>query len=179
MKIRRDQENLPIFQYRSHIADAVRAHQVVIVAGDTGCGKSTQVPQYLLARGVNKIACTQPRRIACISLAKRVGYETLNEYGSEIAYQVGAFTAKNPQVDQSCKTVQASCKSLGRISTVILQDLAREKWLLSCKMVHESSMVLHESWMVLQESWMRSCKNARVPPVLQEILYQHKSCKKQ
>lgn len=49
---------------------------------------STQVPQYLLSAGYTGIACTQPRRIACISLSKRVGYETLNEYGSEVAYQV-------------------------------------------------------------------------------------------
>ena len=48
----------------------------------------TQVPQYLLGAGYGKIACTQPRRIACISLAKRVGFETLNEHGTEIAYQV-------------------------------------------------------------------------------------------
>lgn len=89
VKIRRDQENLPIYQYQPHIVGAVKTHQVVIVAGDTGCGKSTQVPQYLLAEGIDKIACTQPRRIACISLAKRVGYEMLNEYGTEIAYQVG------------------------------------------------------------------------------------------
>ena len=54
----------------------------------SGCGKSTQVPQYLLRAGYSKIACTQPRRIACIALAKRVGYETLNEYGSEIGYQI-------------------------------------------------------------------------------------------
>ena len=47
-----------------------------------------QVPQYLMSAGFTCIACTQPRRIACISLAKRVGYETLNEYGSEVAYQV-------------------------------------------------------------------------------------------
>ncbi|KAI7861394.1 P-loop containing nucleoside triphosphate hydrolase protein [Spinellus fusiger] len=46
------------------------------------------VPQILLKAGFRKIACTQPRRIACSSLAKRVSYETLNEYGSEIAYQV-------------------------------------------------------------------------------------------
>ena len=47
-----------------------------------------QVPQYLLAAGYGKVACTQPRRIACISLAKRVAYETLQEHGTEIAYQV-------------------------------------------------------------------------------------------
>ena len=50
-----------------------------------------QVPQYLLNAGFTNIACTQPRRIACISLAKRVGYETLKEYGSDVAYQVGDF----------------------------------------------------------------------------------------
>ncbi|KAL3866336.1 hypothetical protein ACJMK2_043642 [Sinanodonta woodiana] len=87
-KIRQDQENLPIFQYKSIIVEKIKEHQVVVVAGDTGCGKSTQVPQYLLQAGFENIACTQPRRIACISLSKRVGYETLNEYGSEVAYQV-------------------------------------------------------------------------------------------
>ncbi|KAH9520121.1 DEAH (Asp-Glu-Ala-His) box polypeptide 34 [Bulinus truncatus] len=66
----------------------LQKYQVIVVAGDTGCGKSTQVPQYLLEAGYEKIACTQPRRIACISLSKRVGHETLNEYGSEVAYQV-------------------------------------------------------------------------------------------
>lgn len=47
------------------------------------------MPQYLLHAGFENIACTQPRRIACVSLSKRVGYETLNEYGTEVAYQVG------------------------------------------------------------------------------------------
>ena len=46
------------------------------------------MPQYLLAAGFKEIACTQPRRIACMSLARRVSYETLNEFGSEVAYQV-------------------------------------------------------------------------------------------
>ena len=50
--------------------------------------KSTQIPRYLLETGYENIACTQPRRIACMSLAKRVGYETLNEFKSEVAYQV-------------------------------------------------------------------------------------------
>ena len=49
---------------------------------------SFQMPQYLLQAGYDKIACTQPRRIACIALANRVGFETLNEYGNEIGYQI-------------------------------------------------------------------------------------------
>lgn len=54
-----------------------------------------QVPQYLLEAGFTKIACTQPRRIACVSLSKRVGYETLNEYGSQVAFQVSSpFSCK-------------------------------------------------------------------------------------
>ena len=46
-KIRHDQENLPIYQYKSTIIEAVKEHQVVVVAGDTGCGKSTQVCVYV------------------------------------------------------------------------------------------------------------------------------------
>ena len=88
VKIQNDQRQLPIYQFKDHIIDMVRQHQVVVVAGDTGCGKSTQMPQYLLEAGFERMACTQPRRIACISLAKRVSYETMNEYGSDVAFQV-------------------------------------------------------------------------------------------
>lgn len=69
---------------RERVVELVRRHPVVVVAGDTGCGKSTQVPQYLLSAGFSSIACTQPRRIACISLAKRVSFESLNQYGSQV-----------------------------------------------------------------------------------------------
>lgn len=84
VKLQREQRSLPIFHYRDRIVELVQGHPVVVVAGDTGCGKSTQVPQYLMASGFNHIACTQPRRIACISLAKRVSYESLNQYGSKV-----------------------------------------------------------------------------------------------
>lgn len=84
VKLQREQKSLPIFHYRDRIVELVQAHPVVVVAGDTGCGKSTQVPQYLLGSGFKHIACTQPRRIACISLAKRVSLESLNQYGSKV-----------------------------------------------------------------------------------------------
>ncbi|XP_073405442.1 probable ATP-dependent RNA helicase DHX34 [Dendrobates tinctorius] len=95
-KLRKERSSLPIFQYRQKIVQMVRAHQVVVVAGDTGCGKSTQVPQYLLAAGFGHIACTQPRRIACISLAKRVGFESLNQYGSKVGYQIRFESSRSP-----------------------------------------------------------------------------------
>ncbi|XP_035242569.1 probable ATP-dependent RNA helicase DHX34 isoform X1 [Anguilla anguilla] len=95
-KLRREQRSLPIFQYRDRIVELVRTHSVVVVAGDTGCGKSTQVPQYLLAAGFSHIACTQPRRIACISLAKRVSFESLNQYGSKVGYQIRFETTRTP-----------------------------------------------------------------------------------
>lgn len=93
-KLRREQKNLPIYQYRDRIVELVRLHPVVVVAGDTGCGKSTQVPQYLLSAGFSHIACTQPRRIACISLAKRVSFESLNQFGSKVGHQIRFETTR-------------------------------------------------------------------------------------
>ncbi|CAF3971081.1 unnamed protein product, partial [Rotaria sordida] len=87
-KLRQDQNNLPIANHRREILEELKIHQVILIAGDTGCGKSTQIPRFLLEAGFDKIACTQPRRIACISLAKRVSYETLNEYDNQVGYQV-------------------------------------------------------------------------------------------
>ncbi|XP_073455117.1 probable ATP-dependent RNA helicase DHX34 [Aquarana catesbeiana] len=95
-KLRKERSSLPIFQYKDKIVQMLRDHQVVVVAGDTGCGKSTQVPQYLLAAGFGHIACTQPRRIACISLAKRVGFESLNQYGSKVGYQIRFESSRSP-----------------------------------------------------------------------------------
>ncbi|KAJ3128296.1 DEAH (Asp-Glu-Ala-His) box polypeptide 34 [Physocladia obscura] len=96
-KIAKDRASLPIKAYEAQIVASVRENPVVLIAADTGAGKSTQVPQFLLAAGFTNIACTQPRRIACYSLARRVSFESLNIYGSEIAYQVrfeGTRTAK-------------------------------------------------------------------------------------
>ncbi|MFH4980195.1 hypothetical protein AB6A40_006904 [Gnathostoma spinigerum] len=87
-QLRKSQTELPITAKRTDIVTSLSDNQVVIIAGDTGCGKSTQVPQYLLEAGYDRIACTQPRRIAATTLARRVAFETLDEYGSKIAYQI-------------------------------------------------------------------------------------------
>ncbi|KAL9104716.1 MAG: hypothetical protein Q9163_000394 [Psora crenata] len=71
---------LPVWQYRQQILNAIQDHQVVIICGQTGCGKSTQVPAYILENELTndrscKIYCTEPRRISAISLARRVSEE--------------------------------------------------------------------------------------------------------
>ncbi|KAL7071145.1 hypothetical protein ACQ4LE_009428, partial [Meloidogyne hapla] len=86
-KLRGGQINLPIYQSREELLEKLENNQILLIAGDTGCGKSTQLPQYLLNAGYSKIACTQPRRIACTALAQRVALEMLKQFDSEIAYQ--------------------------------------------------------------------------------------------
>ncbi|CAL1127432.1 unnamed protein product [Cladocopium goreaui] len=77
-KLRDTIRSLPATAQREQLVEAVKAHPVVLVAGDTGCGKSTQVPQFLMEAGFHQILVTQPRRIAAISLARRVGAEQMD-----------------------------------------------------------------------------------------------------
>lgn len=94
-KLRQMQAELPVAKYKDEIKAAVKSEQVVLVAGDTGCGKSTQIPQYLREAGYENICCTQPRRIACISLSKRVAHEMLCEFTNEVGYQIRFERNKN------------------------------------------------------------------------------------
>ena len=84
-------EQLPVSAVREQIADAIRDHQVVIVAGETGSGKTTQLPKICLGlgRGVTAmIGHTQPRRIAARTVAERIAEETGTELGSVIGWSV-------------------------------------------------------------------------------------------
>ncbi|XP_020642936.3 putative ATP-dependent RNA helicase DHX34 [Pogona vitticeps] len=95
-RLQKERAALPMARYRDQLLQAVAGSQVVVVAGDTGCGKSTQVPQYLLAAGYAHVGCTQPRRIACIALAKRVAYESLQQYGDQVGYQIRFESTRSP-----------------------------------------------------------------------------------
>ncbi|WP_437740653.1 ATP-dependent RNA helicase HrpA [Sorangium sp. So ce1504] len=84
-------EELPISARVRDIARAIEAHQVVIVAGETGSGKTTQLPKICLAmgRGLSaRIGVTQPRRIAATSVAARVAKELGVELGKEVGYKI-------------------------------------------------------------------------------------------
>jgi len=83
---------LPVSQRREEIRDAIAAHPVVIICGDTGSGKTTQLPKIALeVRGpkdTRRIGCTQPRRIAATSVARRVADEMQVNLGAEVGYQI-------------------------------------------------------------------------------------------
>ncbi|KAI1623009.1 adenosinetriphosphatase [Exophiala viscosa] len=85
-------KSLPIYQFRDEIIQATRDHQVLIIVGETGSGKTTQIPQYLHEAGFTKdgmkIGCTQPRRVAAMSVAARVAEEMGKRLGNEVGYAI-------------------------------------------------------------------------------------------
>ncbi|HEY9498493.1 MAG TPA: ATP-dependent RNA helicase HrpA, partial [Terrimesophilobacter sp.] len=79
---------LPVSQRRDDIAASIRDNQVIIVAGETGSGKTTQLPKILLELGYQSIGHTQPRRIAARTIAERIAEELGEEVGGLVGYQV-------------------------------------------------------------------------------------------
>lgn len=91
LSIKEQRESLPVFAFRSQIIQAVKENQILIVVGETGSGKTTQLTQYLAEAGFAEkgiIGCTQPRRVAAMSVAKRVSEEVGCELGKEVGYLV-------------------------------------------------------------------------------------------
>ncbi len=89
-------EQLPVTAERETILEALREHQVVVVAGETGSGKTTQLPKMLLELGIHRsgiIGHTQPRRLAARTVAERLAEEMGTSIGEDIGYQV-RFTAE-------------------------------------------------------------------------------------
>jgi ATP-dependent RNA helicase DHX8/PRP22 len=91
MSIKDQRESLPVYKFRKQLLEAIAAHQILIVVGDTGSGKTTQMTQYLAEAGYGNeliIGCTQPRRVAAMSVAKRVAEEVGCKLGNEVGYTI-------------------------------------------------------------------------------------------
>ncbi|KAL1967791.1 hypothetical protein VTN77DRAFT_2480 [Rasamsonia byssochlamydoides] len=90
--IEETRKSLPIYQFRDELIQAVHDHQILIIVGETGSGKTTQIPQYLheagYTKGGMKIGCTQPRRVAAMSVAARVAEEMGVKLGHEVGYSI-------------------------------------------------------------------------------------------
>jgi ATP-dependent RNA helicase DHX8/PRP22 len=90
--LRQQRESLPIFTFRQQLCEAILANQVLVVIGETGSGKTTQMTQYMSEIGLTRdgmmIGCTQPRRVAAMSVAKRVAEEWGCSLGQEVGYTI-------------------------------------------------------------------------------------------
>lgn len=92
LTIEETQQSLPVYPYKGELIQAIRDHQIIIIEGETGSGKTTQIPQYLHQAGFTKnkmkIGCTQPRRVAAMSVAARVSEEMGTKLGNEVGYSI-------------------------------------------------------------------------------------------
>src|SRR5204863_1786318 len=110
---------LPVSQHKDEIAQVIRDHQVVVIAGETGSGKTTQIPKICLelGRGVDgQIGHTQPRRLAARTVAMRIAEELGSPLGEAVGYQV-RFT------DVSARDTLVKLMTDG----ILLNELARDR----------------------------------------------------
>ncbi|CAK8685220.1 putative ATP-dependent RNA helicase DHX35 [Clavelina lepadiformis] len=127
LSLQRQQQKLPIYQYKTHILYLLEKYQTLIIVGETGSGKSTQIPQYLLEagwaeKGKHGIVVTQPRRIAAVTLAQRVANEQNCVLGNEIGYAI--------RFDESCDSQKTLVKYVteGVLLTEMMADPLLKKY---------------------------------------------------
>ncbi len=100
---------LPVFGYLDTIHEALTAHQVIVIEGETGSGKTTQIPQFLVHAGFGRtptgnkmICCTQPRRVAAMSVSQRVADEMDVVLGEEVGYTIRFEDKTSPATVLKC-----------------------------------------------------------------------------
>ncbi|WP_375426402.1 ATP-dependent RNA helicase HrpA [uncultured Friedmanniella sp.] len=119
---------LPITAWHDEIAATIRDHQVVVVAGETGSGKTTQLPKLCLELGRRSIGHTQPRRIAARTVAERIASELGTELGDLVGYQVrftrmaGKSTRLKVMTDGVLLAEIAHDRDLRRYDTIIIDE---------------------------------------------------------
>ena len=136
--ILRGRKELPVYGFLERLLDAVKNNQTVVVEGETGSGKTTQIPQFLVKdyarRGSKCVACTQPRRVAAMSIAQRVADEMDVQLGEEVGYSIrfedttGPNTLLKFMTDGMLLREAMSDPFLERMSVIVL-DEAHERTL--------------------------------------------------
>ncbi|KAJ3029969.1 UNVERIFIED_CONTAM: hypothetical protein HDU68_010546 [Siphonaria sp. JEL0065] len=132
----RFRQNLPSYKFRDQIINSVESNQVVIICGETGCGKSTQTGQFILEHllstghgGACNMICTQPRRISAMALAERVAAERAETVGETIGYAIRGENVRGPSTRLIFATTGILLRmlqgdpSLNRVTHVIVDEV--------------------------------------------------------
>ncbi|XP_048042630.1 3'-5' RNA helicase YTHDC2 [Megalobrama amblycephala] len=126
---------LPVYERQEELVQTIRENQVVLVLGETGSGKTTQIPQFLLddcsRNGIPcRIFCTQPRRLATIAVAERVASERGEKIGQTIGYQIRLESRVSPRTLLTfctsgvlLRTLMAGDEALSRVTHVIVDEV--------------------------------------------------------
>lgn len=139
-KILKQRKGLPVFQKMEEFYKVFNDHQIVVMEGQTGSGKTTQIPQFVCYADLpntkgKMVACTQPRRVAAMSVAKRVADEMDVQLGKEVGYSIRFEDMTEPgttflkyMTDGMLLREAMNDNTLSRYSTIIL-DEAHERTL--------------------------------------------------
>lgn len=96
---------LPVYLQRDDFVGMLRSQQTIVLVGETGSGKTTQIPQFVVEAGFAAqgcVACTQPRRVAAMSVARRVAEEMDVEIGQEVGYSIRFEECCGPKTVLKC-----------------------------------------------------------------------------
>ena len=136
MDLATQRKSLPIYALKPQLVDALAKNRLLVVIGETGSGKTTQITQYLVEMGYTRngerVGCTQPRRVAAMSVAKRVAEEMGVRLGREVGYSIRFEDCTSPETEIKYMTDgmllrEALMDPLLKRYSVIMLDEAHER----------------------------------------------------